>query len=443
MKKMVFTDIFIRKLKPEAKKFIRSEGNGFTIRVMPSGVKAFLYIYAFDGKRREMVLGHYDPGYVNSTTNIGSLAEARQKFEDARRKVASGIDPLAEKELIAEERRLAPTVEDLCDEYIKHWSKPRKKSWENDERTLNKDVIPAWSKIKAKDISKRDIVLLLEGVVKRGSPIAANRIRALLHKMFTFAVDRDIIESNPCAGVKPLSPEKPKERVLSEEEIKTLWENLDKTGLIMSPEIKRALKLILVTGQRPGEVAGMHRREINERWWTIPSERSKNGKAHRVYLTDTAQDIIGNGKEFIFLSPRGELDRAIAAGALHCALRRNIKGQEYRRKGTKRTYKPKPEDPNRLGLADFTPHDLRRTVATRMAELRIMEEIIDRVLNHSRRGIIRVYNHYAYDKEIKGALEAWERKLKSIITGKGAGKVVNIQQRRKAVQNKRNNLDLE
>ena len=97
---------------------------------------------------------------------------------------------------------------------------------------------------------------MLEGVVKRGSPISANRLRALLHKMFTFAVDRDIIGSNPCAGVKPLSPEKPKERALSEEEIKTLWENLDKTELIMSPEIKRALKLILVTGQRPGEVAG-------------------------------------------------------------------------------------------------------------------------------------------------------------------------------------------
>ena len=84
-----------------------------------------------------------------------------------------------------------------------------------------------------------------------------------------------------------------------------------------------------------------------------------------------------------------------------------------------------------MGLADFTPHDLRRTVATRMAELGIMEEIIDRVLYHSRRGIIRVYNHYAYDKEIKGALEAWERKLKSVITGKGAGKVVSITRKRR------------
>lgn len=174
----------------------------------------------------------------------------------------------------------------------------------------------------------------------------------------------------------------------------------------------------------------MHRREINDRWWTIPAERSKNGKAHRVYLTDTALAIIGKAKGFIFPSPRAKHDQAIGAGALHCALRRNIKGQEYRRKG-KKTYKPKPDDPNRMGLADFTPHDLRRTVATRMAELGIMEEIIDRVLNHSRRGIIRVYNHYAYDREIQGALEVWERKLTGIINGKGAGKVIPIHSGRK------------
>jgi integrase len=434
MKKMVFTDIFIRKLKPEGRKFIRSEGNGFTLRVMPSGVKTFLYIYTFNGRRREMALGPYESGYVNAGTNVGSLAEARQKFEEARRKVISGIDPLAEKELMAEENRLAPTVAKLCEEYIEKWAKPRKKSWENDERALNTDVIPTWGKIKAKDIRRRDIVLLLEGVVKRGSPVMANRLRALLHKMFTFAVDREIIESNPCAGVKPLAPEKPKERALSEEEIKILWENLDRPELIMSPEIKRSLKLILATGQRPGEVAGMHRREIKDRWWTIPPERSKNGKAHRVYLNNTALEIIGDGKGFIFPSPRGEVDRAIAAGALHCALRRNIKGQEYRRKGTKRTYKPKPEDPNRIGLADFTPHDLRRTVATRMAELGIMEEIIDRVLNHSRRGIIRAYNHYAYDKEIQAALESWERKLKNILSGKTLAKVFSIRTRHRKVK---------
>lgn len=106
-------------------------------------------------------------------------------------------------------------------------------------------------------------------------------------------------------------------------------------------------------------------------------------------------------------------------GSLANALRRNIKGQSYRRKQLKRGHiKELPEDPNRLGVEFFTPHDLRRTVATRMAELGIMEEIIDRVLNHTRQGIIRTYNHYAYDKEIQAALQSWDKRLLKIIAGK-------------------------
>lgn len=423
MKKIVFTDIFIRKLKPEGKKIIRGEGNGFTIRVMPSGVKVFLYVYTLDGRRREMSLGQYDPAYVNETTKAGSLAEARQRFEDARRKVTSGIDPLAEKTLIAEERRLAPTVEELCDEYIEKYAKIQKKSWREDERALRVEILPYWRNIKAKDIRKRDVVLLLEAVVKRGSPIMANRFRALIHKVFAFAVDRDIIERNPCSGVKPLMSEKPRERALSEGEIRTLWTNLDDSCLIMSPEVRRALKLILVTGQRPGEVAGMHSGEIDDKWWTIPKERSKNGKSHRVYLTDTALELIGDGKGFIF--PSRNPDGGITVGALACSLRRNIKGQDHRKKRAKHT-KELPADLNRLGMDFFTPHDLRRTVATRMAEMGLMEEIIDRVLNHTRHGIIRAYNHYAYDKEIKGALEAWESRLIGITAGRREAKVIPL-----------------
>jgi integrase len=120
------------------------------------------------------------------------------------------------------------------------------------------------------------------------------------------------------------------------------------------------------------------------------------------------QGIIGNRTGFIFPSPRPvilpdgtEKIVPITVGALACALRRNIKGQDYRKKRLKRGHvKELPADLNRLGVEFFTPHDLRRTVATRMAEMGIMEEIIDRVLNHTRQGIIRTYNHYAYDKEL-------------------------------------------
>src|ERR1700693_5888749 len=117
MKKMVFTDIFIKNLKPEDKKVIRSEGNGFTLRVMPSGIKTFLYIYSIDGRRREMSLCSYDPKFVDEKGR-GSLALARDMFENARRKVRDGIDPLEEQLQAEQERRLAPTVKDLVKDYL-------------------------------------------------------------------------------------------------------------------------------------------------------------------------------------------------------------------------------------------------------------------------------------------------------------------------------------
>lgn len=426
MKRMVFTDAFIRKLKPEVKKIIRGEGNGFCVRVMPSGLKTFLYVYTIDNRRRELALGLHDPGYLNPETKLGSLAEARQKFEDARRKVVNGIDPLAEQEQVAEERRLAPTVEKLAEEYIEKHAMIEKKSWQEDKRALDVEILPIWGKIKAKNIRKRDVILLLEGVVKRGAPVMANRLRALIHKMFAFAVDRDIIENNPCSGVKPLVSEKPRERALSENEIKAFWNSLDDPDMIASDDIRRAFRMIMATGQRPGEVAGMHSDEIDGNWWTIPSDRSKNGKSHRVFLTETAKSIVGKRSGYIFPSPRPVIlpDESvkivpITVGSLANALRRNIKGQSYRRKLLKRGHiKELPEDPNRVGVEFFTPHDLRRTVATRMAEMGIMEEIIDRVLNHTRQGIIRTYNHYAYDKEIQSALLSWEKKLLYIIAEK-------------------------
>jgi len=179
----------------------------------------------------------------------------------------------------------------LIDEYIEKHAKPNKRGWAEDKRILERDALPAWGKRKAADITKRDVVLLLEKIVERGSPGSANNNFKIIRKMFSFAVERDILQISPCIGVKMPSPLVIKDRALSEQEISTLWRALDTCHA--SDEIKRALKLILVTGQRPGEVIGMHPREIDGHWWTIPAERSKNKRSHRVYLTKTALELIG------------------------------------------------------------------------------------------------------------------------------------------------------
>jgi len=165
----------------------------------------------------------------------------------------------------------------------------------------------------------------------------------------------------------------------------------------------------------------MHTNEIDDRWWTIPVERSKNKKAHRGYLADTAIGLIGplkvmdddtkemKPKGFIFPCRIHTKDKPMARLAISRALLRNVSPAGLT-----------------LGVASFTPHDLRRTAATCMSQIGFMDEVIDAVLNHSKQGVIRTYNLNRYDKEKQQALEAWERKLNSIINATVSAKVIPI-----------------
>jgi integrase len=267
--------------------------------------------------------------------------------------------------------------------------------------------------------------------------------------MFTYAVDQDVIKLSPYANIKRATKEAPKERSLSPDEIKLLWSALEGDKLLMSAETRNVLKLILLTAQRPGEVVGMHTREIDGHWWTIPGARTKNSKTHRVYLTDTVLDSIGSqkvideetGKEkdrgFIFPAARGK-EGSLSVNALSFAIRRNIKGQSVRtdkvkkRKGAAytrgpyKTNKPLPDDPNRIGVDLFTPHDLRRTAATFMAAEKVPYETRERVLNHTMGKLDDTYNQHDFDDEKQMAMEALERRIKTIL-GEVRGNVVSIE----------------
>lgn len=432
-KNTVFTDVMIRKLKPADQKYIRSEGNGFTIRVLPSGRKPWLYIYSFEGKRRELSLGTYPEV---------TLETARSRFEAARLKVKNGIDPIAEHEAEAEARRNAPTMKDLCEEYVERHAKRFKRTWEEDRRILNRDVLPAWGSRKAADIVKRDVIKLLEGIVDRGSPGMANNTFQVVRKMFNFAVERDIIRFTPCAGLKLPSPKNARDRVLSDQEIRTVWHNLEECAI--SDHMKYALRLTLVTAQRPGEVIRLHTSEIDGGWWHKSAAQTKNATAHRVPLSPLALEIIAQAvaktkllrglrdeeeySGYIFPSPRYlEGEKPMTQHSMIIAVARGLGRPVVSGKG-KRPVDPDEPQPtaNTLGVPPFTPHDLRRTAATCMAEAGEMDEVIDAILNHVKQGVIKVYNLYRYDKEKRLALESWARKLTSIISGKPSGKVISL-----------------
>lgn len=417
---MQFTDRYLKSLKGEDKPKDIREGRGFGLRVFPSGEKTFFFRYHFEGKKRYMNLGRYP--HV-------SLKDARECHTNAVKLLEKGIDPIQAKEDDTAKRRQMPTIQELYEEYMSRHSRPNKKerTWKEDERNFKKDILPYWKSRKADSITRRDVTILIDRILDRGALVAANNTFERVRQLFNFAVERGTLEHTPCYKMKSPTPKIPRDRHLSETEIKSFWTNLESAG--MTDEIRRALKLILLTGQRPGEVLGLNSVEVKERWWTIPAERAKNGKAHTIYLTDMAIELIGEKEGFIFESPRpikveGQQDvpKPMDENALARAVRNNcptdccndcVKCQDEECKNDKRALAEK----NKLGVVFFRPHDLRRTCATNLAALGYTDEVIDAVLNHVKKGVIRTYNLHRYDREKQLALEAWERKLKTMISG--------------------------
>jgi integrase len=416
---MQFSDRYLKSLKGEDKiKDIR-EARGFGIRVFPSGEKTFFFRYQFEGKKKYLNLGRYP--------DI-SLKDARDEHSKAGKLLEKGIDPIRAREDDAAQRQQMPTIQELYKEYMARHSRPNKKerTWKEDERNFEKDILPYWKNRKADSITRRDVTILIDRILDRGAPIAANNTFERVRQLFNFAVERGTLEHTPCFKMKSPTPKVPRDRHLSETEIRTFWANLESAA--MTEEIKRALKLILLSGQRPGEVIGLSTTEIAGRWWTIPAERSKNGKPHLIYLTDLALELIGGKDGYIFESPRpikpikeNEVPRAkpMDENALARAVRNNCPNNV--------DAPPEEQVENKLGVEFFRPHDLRRTCAPHLAALGFADEVIDAVLNHVKKGVIRTYNLHRYDREKQLALEAWERKLIAIVSAvQPTGKVIPI-----------------
>jgi integrase len=277
---MKLTDMLLRNLKPQDQRYLVWGDHGLGVRVSPKGRRTFVYSYRHEGRARFLTLGEYPRM---------TLADAHKAHGEAMKKLEQGIDPGAETVAERRENREAPTVADLAEEYLAKWARPRKRSWKVDKRVLEKDVLPEWGRRKAKDILRRDIIRLLDRVAERGG-IMANRTLAVVRKMFNFAVTRDLVPVSPCIGVQAPAQENRRDRVLSAEEIKDFWQGLDNTRI--TPGIKLALRLMLVTAQRKGEVISAQWADINldENWWII--RETKNGLPHRVPLSAPAVELL-------------------------------------------------------------------------------------------------------------------------------------------------------
>lgn len=389
---------------------------GLVLRVMPSGAKswAFLYVRKGDGRKRRVTIGAHGSG----AGRIG-LSEARDRAATLRAQVIARQDPAGKVAAI----RRAETLDQLLDQFLTSHPSPEAAWTLECQRIFAKDVRPLIGHVKLPDLTRQHVRQVLDAVKKRGAKATVNRTLAALRRALSWALSEDLIAINPASGIVTQIIEQPKDRALSQNEIRQFWNALDSAPI--GERTRLALRLVLATGQRPGEVCGARQSEIDLATgiWTIPKERAKNKQAHVVPLSNLAKDLfrraltIDPDSPFAFTTRTRAKDgiakpKAMESHALSHALRDSLQALEMQ--GT-----------------PFTPHDLRRTVATHMARLGIPDRTVGKVLNHGtelRRTITaRVYIQHDFMAEKKAALDAWAIELERVTRDNSiAGNVVTL-----------------
>lgn len=445
--KKTFTDLAIKGLTAADNVYecMAEKEPGFGVRVHPTGTITFLFKYKVDGQRRFMVLG--DHPYPKTTLKTArELYQAElAKVKALRRGSKDGVDPVLQKKRKAEirtqeeeARRKEYTFDQLAQEYIANNVEGQlaDKSVYDIKRVLlgaakdgSLDDFKAWRQLKASSLTTEDVAKLTKTVSNRSAASARNIVKTC-RPMFGYALARGIVQTNPfvLSNIKTflskpvqvkLAPSI-KNRTLAVDEIKHIWKALGAAK--GSPESKNALRIMLLTGQRPSEVLGIVSDEIKDSWWTIPKARTKtrhdkNRKDHTVYLVPEALQIIGVKKGYAFESPaeKPSVDgqpvkkQPIAINAIGHMIRAN----------------------NYFGLPPWGAHDLRRTCRTFMSDIEgITANAAEAVLNHARVGVAANYDHHDYQRQIEKALTLWCDKLTEIIGGplvpELSGKVISI-----------------
>lgn len=360
----------------------------------------------FQGDETRIALGHFPATSLDAARGI-----ARQLREQA----AKGIDPRR-----AFQRRIARpaplpgsatiaraadrhTVEFLASEFVERHVKPNRKRPEYVQAQLTKDVLPQWKGRDARTITPREIIELLDGLVDRGAPVAANRLAGTLGQLFKFGVHRAIVDSSPVQLLfRPGGKERPRERALSDDELQAFL--ADPQACCRYARLQHVITVLLATGQRRGELALARWRDIDldEKTWAIPPEHSKNGKAHLVPLSAFAVDEFRGLKTLSasqWVLPNGRGDGPIDAKLLT----RGVAKCQQRF--------------SKAGIAPFALHDLRRTCRTGLARLKVAPHVAERVLNHAQERIASTYDLHDYLDEKRAALDLWGAWLRGLSRG--------------------------
>ncbi len=372
-----------------------------------TGRKTWLIRYRSNGTHQRMKLGTYP--------NL-SLAKAREMARNELSRAEAGEDPAKEKKE-AQERHERSTFEDLANEVLAAKARKTRESTQHERRRiLDAELLPSWGQRPVSEISRRDVVQLVEGIANRGADTMANRTLAFIRLIFNEGLRRGFptLESNPAHMVEPPGVEKGRDRYLTEHEIKAVWQATED-----QPELTSgAFRLTLLTAQRIGSILAMRRADVQENGsgalWTIPSHVFKGKRPHLVPLSSEALEVlsatpeIAGSEEWVFPSREG---------AKRAHLTNLGKALTRVRKESK--------------IPHWTAHDFRatfRTHATRAVEdcgLGIAGNVADAVLGHAENTL--GWSRYQGDRdryflsEKRHALTAWGVFVRKAVGGPRGG----------------------
>jgi len=305
---------------------------------------------------------------------------------------ANGADPAAERRAA----RSQGTFSELAERHLNERAMIKNRSWAATDRLVRTHLLPRWGRLPAAEITRSDVKSALAGIA---SPGVANLVLAAASAIFSWAISEDLVKVNPCTRVARHAM-KSRARVLSDSEIPLFWREFDSAGLEGT-----ALKVLLLTGQRPGEICALRTEHIVDGWWCMPRDpvpelnwRGTKGKQdHRIWLSEPVRKLLAPlaGKQ-----PFG-------GGRLDGVMREICK---------------------RLGLTDnpARPHDLRRSFSTKVAELGYTHDMLNRVTGHRVGGIASTYDRHHYGPENKAIMETVAKHIVGLVEGKGGANVVRF-----------------
>lgn len=411
----------IENAKPEAKEYLLADGEGLYLRVRPKGEKDWFFIYSLNSKRSKLAIHAADLAGARQQANVyrdllKRKTDPKQHLADEAQKAAAALIE-AQRAQAALDSRL--TVEELFDKWEAIDLKDYKNGSSEIRRSFNKDVFPTIGAMAAADITKAQVMSIVDNVLSRDAKRMAKLLFSQIRQMFRFAHDRGYVDHEPTATIRKANvfgPDEVRERVLSHKEIFELTKAIPLSGLNLASS--SAIWIALATACRIGEISKAKWADVDleARNWYIPPDVSKNTDAITVHLSDFALNhfrVLRSLTDSEYCIPNREGTSHIYTKAITKQIADRQKGEDQP------TLNGRSAASATLILSDGTwrPHDLRRTAGTIMTELGVLPEIADRCLNHKEQNRIRrTYLRHSYESEKKAAWKLLGEKLTALTT---------------------------